>query len=159
MFEYRVTKCDPAFRDAGGVYQRDEWTAVSDIGRSFGGVVLTRDVYQQVEDAYVATALAFLREAKVLALTVEGLESHAGTPPVSKGRSLDLAEVAEVIRRVLRGEFWCRLEGPGAFVHIGWDFYMYVGVAQPCLEAERLAHRLGLFVEPFRSPYFEGNRA
>lgn len=37
--------------------QRDEWTAASDIGRSFGGVILTAEEYRRVEDAYVAVAL------------------------------------------------------------------------------------------------------
>jgi hypothetical protein len=105
MLEYRVTKYDPAFRDSRGAYRRDVWTAVRDVGSSFGGVVLTRDQYQRVEDAYVAAALAFLREANASALTVEGLESHASPAPVTQGDSLGLAEVVEVIRRLLREEF------------------------------------------------------
>jgi hypothetical protein len=36
MIEYRVTKYDPAHRDSTGVYFRDEWTSVSDIGRELG---------------------------------------------------------------------------------------------------------------------------
>jgi hypothetical protein len=50
MFEYRVTKYDPAHRAASGAY-RDEWTSFSDIGRSFGGVILTVEQYQRIEDA------------------------------------------------------------------------------------------------------------
>ena len=39
-FQFRVTKYDPRFRDPSGAYMREEWTAVSDIGRTFGGVTL-----------------------------------------------------------------------------------------------------------------------
>jgi hypothetical protein len=158
VFEYRITKYDPAFRDARGAYRRDDWTAVTDIGSSFGGVVLTRDVYRRVEDAYVTAALGFLREVEVSVLTVEGLENRAGPAPVVQGGALGLAEAAEVIRRVLRDDFWCRLEGPEAFVHFGYDYYMYVGVARACPEAEQLARRVGLFVEPFLSPYHDRRR-
>jgi hypothetical protein len=77
----------------------------------------------------------------------------------AEGSSLGLAEVGEVVRRVLREEFWCRLEGAGAFVHVGWDYYMYVGAPRPCPGAEALARQLGLFVEPFRSPYSEARQA
>jgi hypothetical protein len=48
-----------------------------------------------------------------------------------------------------------RLEAAGGFVHVGWDCYMYVGVRRPCPSAEAEAHRFGLFVEPFLSPYSE----
>jgi hypothetical protein len=57
------------------------------------------------------------------------------------------------MRRVLREEFWCRLEGPEAFVHFGYDYYLYVGVPRACPEAEQATRRAGLFVESFRSPY------
>ena len=70
-----------------------------------------------------------------------------------------MTEIGEVVRRVLREEFWCRLEGAGAFIHVGYDYYMYVGIPQACPSAEALASQLGLFVEPFRSPYGEQRQA
>ncbi|HEY1381745.1 MAG TPA: hypothetical protein VGF55_33410 [Gemmataceae bacterium] len=160
MFEFRVTKYDPAHRDGAGAYTRDEWTAVSDIGRAFGGAVLTEAEYRRVEDAYAASAVAFLTEAGVPALTVAGLENAAAARlSFADGSLLRPTEVGEVVRRVLREEFWCRLEGAGAFVHVGWDYYMYVGVPHPCPGAAALARQLGLFVEPFRSPYREQGQA
>jgi hypothetical protein len=160
VFAFRVTKYDPTHRNASGAYQRDEWTSVTDIGSSFAGVVLTESTYQRVEDAYVTAAVAFLREAGVLALTVAGLENHSGLPlPFSDGAVLGLSEAAGVIRRLLREEFWCRLEAEGGFVHVGYDYTMYVGVARPCPGAEALAGQFGIFVEPFRSPYGESRQA
>lgn len=156
MCEYRVTKYDPAHRDPYGAYTRDEWTSVSDVGRTFVGVVLSEAEYRRVEDAYANVAVAFLREAGIWSLTVAGLENHSAVPlPFADSSPLGLAEVGEVLRRVLREEFWCRLEGAGAFVHVGYDYYMYVGVPNPCPDAAALAVQLGLFVEPFRSPYHD----
>jgi hypothetical protein len=156
VFEFRVTKYDPAHRDRHGAYTRDEWTAASDIDRAFNGVVLTAAEYQRTEDAYATAAVEFLREAGVSSLAVAGLENHAGVPlPFAEGASLGLAEIGEVVRRLLRAEFWCRLEGVGAFVHVGYDYYMYVGVPVACPGAAALARQLGLFPEPFRSPYRE----
>jgi hypothetical protein len=38
----RVTKYDPALRVGGrGAFTGDDWTSVSDVGRTFDGVVLT----------------------------------------------------------------------------------------------------------------------
>lgn len=44
--EYRVTKYNSRSRTSAGAYTRDEWISFGDIGRSFGGVELTRDEYQ-----------------------------------------------------------------------------------------------------------------
>ena len=156
MNEYRITKYNPSFRDFAGAYTRNEWISVADIGRSFAGVTLTREEYERVEGAYVETAMAFLREAGVSALRVAGLENHRGhLLNFREGSLLPLEQIGDVLRRVLREEFWCRLKGVGGFVHVGWDFYMYVGVLCPCLAARVRATELGLYVEEFSSPYNE----
>jgi hypothetical protein len=155
MFEYRVTKYDPAHRDASGAYRRDEWIMFSDIGRSFGGVVLTAEQYRRVEDTYVAAALTFWSEAGRPALTVRALENQRGAvdaPP--EGSVLDdEVRLSDVIRRVLREEFWCRLEANAYFVHFGWDYYMYIGVSDACSKSCAFAAASGLFVEQLVSPY------
>jgi hypothetical protein len=154
VYEYRVTKYNPTFRDSSGAYTRDEWTSVGDIGRAFDGVELTRGQYERVEDAYVTAALAFMREAAIPQLTVRGLENASGLPlQFSEGDALPLEQIALVLRRALREEFWCRLEADEAFVHVGWDYYMYLGVPHPCPTAQRHAENLRLYVEDFASPY------
>ncbi len=152
MIEYRVSRYNPMFRDCHGVYVRDDWTSRSDIGRSFNGIVLTTEEYQRVEDAFVVAVQAILRECDILSLTVSELENHSTPLPFADGAVLCLEEVGKAVRRVLREEFWCRLEGARAFVHIGYDYYVYVGVPNPCPKARELAGEIGLFVEEFLSP-------
>jgi len=154
MIEYRVTKYDPALRDAHGAYIADEWILFKDIGRTFGGVVLTEGEYLRVEQAYIKSAIAFLREGGINSLTVEGIENHEGLElEFGEGSVLSLERVGDVIRQILREEFWCRLECQGGFVHFGWDYYMYIGVPHRCPGAELLAEGLGLYPEEFSSPY------
>jgi hypothetical protein len=155
MFEYRVTKYDPAERDVRGAYRRDEWILFSQIGSSFGGELFTAEQYRRVEDAYVAAALGFWREVRRPAIAVRGLENARGSRRApSEGAALtDETLLAEVIRGILQEEFWCRLEGDGCFLHFGWDYYMYIGVSESCPESCALAGASGLFVEPFVSPY------
>jgi hypothetical protein len=154
LLYYRVTKYDPAYRNATGAYCREEWTSVADVGRSFGGVVLTPEEFQRVESAYVTAALSFLREAGRSRLTVTGLENQRGCPLApAEGSKLSEPQLEEVIRRVLREEFWCRLESEDCFLHFGWDYYMYVGVPSPCKQSQQLALRLGLFAEESNQPW------
>jgi hypothetical protein len=142
---FRLTKYDPAHRDHQGAYLREEWTSSAHIGRSFGGVVLTEAEYQRVEEAYATSAVEFLRKAGVVSLKVTGLENPRGLElPFSEGSSLTLLEVAGVLRRVLREEFWCRLEGREAFLQVDCDYYLFVGVLVACPAAEALAQRLGV---------------
>jgi hypothetical protein len=157
MIEYRVTKYNPALRDASGAYLVDEWILVKDIGRAFGGVVLTEGEYLRVEQAYVNSANAFLREGGLNSLTVVGLENPKGlTLDFGEDSILSLERVGDVIPQILREEFWCRLECQCGFLHFGWDYYMYIGVPHRCPEAELLAEGLGLYPEEFPSPYKEG---
>jgi hypothetical protein len=154
MIEYRVTKYPPALRDAGGSYTRSEWTSFSDIGSMFNGSQLSEAEYLQVENAYINSALEFLRESGVSSLVIRMLENHRGAVlTVSEGSNISLEQVKNTLSRVLREEFWCKFEGPSSFIHVGYDYYMYVGVPAPCAKAEQLASSLGLFVEPFQSPY------
>ncbi|HWG41698.1 MAG TPA: hypothetical protein VN688_02855 [Gemmataceae bacterium] len=154
MLEYQITKYNPSFRDSSGAYTRDEWTSISDIGRSFGGVVLTATEYRRVEDAYVAVALSFLRESGQSALTVSGLENNRKYPiEFGEGSVLALEQLGTVIRLVLREKFWCRLEGLASFLHFGWDYYMYAGVPCSCPASQELAKKLRVFVEESPSPY------
>ena len=156
MIEYRVTKYNPALRDASGAYLVDDWTLVKDIGRAFGGVVLTEGEYRRVEQAYINSAICFLRAGGLNSLTAEGIENPKGLAlDFGEGSVLSLEEVGDVIRQILREEFWCRLECQGGFLHFGWDYYMYIGVPHRCPEAELLAEGLGLFPEEFPSPYKE----
>ena len=51
MNEYRVTKYNPAFRDQLGHYARPEWIRFKDIGKTYSGVLFTREEYERVEEA------------------------------------------------------------------------------------------------------------
>ena len=155
MNQFRITKYDPSLRDDQGAFVVPDWTSHSDIGDTFGGRVLTEQQYARVESAYVATAIAILRDARVTSLMARGVEGHA---PIKDGTVIGLNSMDEAFRAVLREQFWCRFESAGgAFVHFGYDFYMYIGV--PSISPATLADAtaLGLFVEPFTSPYLSSS--
>jgi hypothetical protein len=149
MYEYQVTKYDPAFRDENGKYTREDWISFVQVGE-----LVSFDEYARVERAYIEIALAFLQEANVGELQVRGLEdSKKMSASLIEGKQLNLQELESAFRSVLREEVWCRFEGKSAFVHFGWDYYMYLGVSDDCLGSRSMANKAGLFVEEFQSPY------
>jgi len=111
----------------------------------------------------VDAAINILAECDVETLIVRGLESGGVRKPVDielrEGATISGDLLRETLQRLLREEFWCRLEDDhGSYVHVGWDYYLYVG--SPCAAPVSVenARANGLFVEPFVSPYKEGNQ-
>jgi hypothetical protein len=152
MYEYRVTKYDPSRRDREGRYLHDEWTAFSDVGNK-----VNFDVYDRVEQSYIDVALAFMSEARIPHLSVANLEHgpEISLPFVDRAE-LGAPELRTAFRLVLREACWCRFLHPsGAFVHFGYDYYMYIGTPGDCPQAKRMARERDLFVESFKSPYRE----
>ncbi len=156
VFEYRVTKYDPQDRDSAGRFRREVWTSFNDIGRVFGGEIFSKADYEAVEDKYVSVAVAFMKEAGVELLRIKELENPKSLPQeFEEGRFVTLDEASVILREMLRDHFWCRLESVSGFIHVGYDFYMYLGVLKRCPVATVHAGKMGLFVESFRSPYHE----
>jgi hypothetical protein len=153
--EYRVTKYNPAFRDESGTYTRGEWTCFKNVGQTYAGVLLTVEEYERVEESYVQAALSFLRESGLYSMRVAGLENRMQPLDFQNDSVLPFDRLGEIIRRILREEFWCRLEESEGFIHFGWDYYMYIGVPHPCPTALARAAELGLYVEEFASPIRE----
>ncbi|GAA0943927.1 RNA-binding protein [Nonomuraea longicatena] len=159
---HRVTKYDPADRDAHDYYVGSE-----DVHSDHG----------PVEAAYLEAVTAFAREAGVTHLTIRepalaGVIGFGVEPPIDghglaglfppdltgyhDGARVPLAVGLELVRAMLRDNgAWCRLEAEDRFfVHVGYDQYVYIGSALPCPHAVALTHRRGLFAEPIgRSPY------
>ena len=75
MLQWRVTKYDPARRNAKGHYPLDEWTSVSEIGKTFAGTTLTLESYLAVESAHVDVMLDFLEALGSPPMYARGVES------------------------------------------------------------------------------------
>lgn len=150
----RLCKFDPALRHPNGAFGGDDWTSISDIGKVFGGVVLTRETYERVEQAHLDTVHEVLAAAGVQSLTVEEVEYHQPDPaPMQAGQVVPIEHLAEVLRPVLREEAWCRLEGQGAFVHVGYDYYLWIGVPTFDESLRTAALARGLWLEDDDDPW------
>ena len=61
-----------------------------------------------------------------------------------------------IIQAILRNKLGCKLEFDNTmYVHFGWDYYMFISSAKACQSAIKKIEEIGLFVEPFVSPYLE----
>jgi hypothetical protein len=158
--QYRLTKYDPALRDVRGVFTGDDWTAISDNGSTFAGVRLTLRSYLDVEGRHLAALASFIDESGTDMLVAEGVERAEGRFGIEEGDQLTPLEAIDAVRLMLRDDgWWCRLvDGNRFFIHVGWDYYSYIGSDRPCESSIEFAHERGLFIDrDFQSPYLRSD--
>ena len=147
--EYRVTKYNPANRNELGHYlNSEEWTEFADVGHS-----VSLEEYERTENAYIETALEFIsnsgiNELKVVELEDNNLKSNYKENDIVKNKA-----ISDILRSLLRSELWCKLESEYGFIHIGWDYYMYLGLSHVGNKVIENAGNRGLYVESYSSPY------
>lgn len=81
---YRITKYDPAFRD-NGIYTRDEWTSISDVGKTYNGVPFSMDEYVKVESNYIACVKSIMRHLGVTTFAISALEVYRSGTNIEDG--------------------------------------------------------------------------
>lgn len=161
LIAQRVTKYDPRFREHPGRYRRAEWTSFYDIGYSFNGHILTLEEYKETEDKYVLAVLLFLDAIGCKRVRINNLEKHeaahhlneeelARFSALQEGMLVPAAEVAPIVRLILRESIWCELlceRRPTWGVHFGYDYYMYLCSENQSPALWKTIQDLGLFVD------------
>lgn len=151
MGEFRISKYNPRYV-INGIYSRDEWTDYSDVGAVFDGSIFTMEEYLRVENNYISCISDILLCSKVEHFNINSFEPYEMTKWSNKQRLL-LKDVLEVARDCLRGRCWCKLESNNSFIHFGYDYYIYIGVAVPCETVAEICSKYGLYCNEQCSPY------
>lgn len=147
---------------------KDEWVGIFELNETFDGKTFTVDDYLEVEQKYVDAAVGFFRETNEKYLTLRNWQKYeSGSASVkpygldistdfTDNQSISINSLPVVIRMMLRDIAHCEIEIKNIFfIHIGWDFYMYIGSAFNLPAAIDDVNRSGLFVEECTSPHLE----
>lgn len=168
MMQFRVTKYSPTYRDERGRYLRNDWTSVSDIGKTFDADILTVDKYLVTENAYIDAVKVAMESVGVDRLAVSRLEKYRDLDdllfPLRSDISVQVGSIhnrmvasgkalEDIIRLCLREIIWCKLRGKkGFFVHFGYDYYMYIG-CDDSIDWTWVSEG-AVYIEKFSSPHF-----
>ena len=76
MIKYRISKYNPKFRDDDGVYLKNEWTSMSDIGKTFDGKVFVKQEYEYVEKNYLNFFVQLCSIYKVDKINIRKIEIY-----------------------------------------------------------------------------------
>ena len=151
MTEYRITKYNPSNR-IDDVYIAEEWTSFHDIGKTFGGKILSQDVYLKTEQAYVDCCVKLIEEAKVSKLYIKQAEYYAENVRFPSSIT-NTQEIRQIITACLREQCWLKLASKDFFIHFGYDYYMYIGSMLPSNRVTEIVAQHGLYCEQYTSPY------
>lgn len=154
MHQYRITKYDPRYR-LNGAYTKEEWTDVSDVGRTFDGVPLTLQEYERVEQQHIDFLVTLAVREGAFPLTIDSLEIHGSDLAWRDGQQIGRHELPLLLRDILHCDCWCRLTSADFFIHFGYDYYMYVGCSHTPEGITALVASFDLFAEPMISPYHD----
>ena len=158
---YRITKYNPEFRDENGFYKKDEWTSISDIGKKFNKIILTKEEYKKTENNYIDAIYEILREKDIKKLKVYDLEINKKNlselladekdiiKEINNDKYLALKKSEKIIRLVLREMLWCKFcsELKDIKIEFGYDYYMYVECSKIKESTINIINKKGLFVE------------
>ncbi|MGC6585244.1 hypothetical protein ACPV3A_09795 [Paenibacillus sp. Dod16] len=171
MNKYRISKYNPIFRGSTGRYSKEDWTAISDIGKTFDGQLLTVELYKSVEDNYVNTVRTIMNYLNVSHLTVSNIRKGSNEEEFEKvvtkyqplynnneirdayynlvdNTKLSAQEIGPVVRLLLREDIGADVYCENVMrVFIGYDYLMGIHTAQPIESIVLDIERMGVFVE------------
>ena len=171
MKRYEITK----YENENGIIEEQEWIAISDIGDTFGGIVLTPEKYQETEDKYVAVIVRILEymniqkcriknvvkcslikeqfcdvevSQEVRDLYNERLWNTYGN--IKEGDEVDISTIEDIIRLLLREDIGCDVYVPCRFkLFIGYDYMTGVHLSRTLDPILKELNEIGLYVFEF----------
>lgn len=171
MKRYEITK----YENENGIIEEQEWIAISDIGDTFGGIVLTPEKYQETEDKYVAVIVRILEymniqkcriknvvkcslikeqfcdvevSQEVRDLYNERLWNTYGN--IKEGDEVDISTIEDIIRLLLREDIGCDVYAPYRFkLFIGYDYMTGVHLSRTLDPILKELNEIGLYVFEF----------
>lgn len=155
-------------------YVRDEWTSISDIGKSFSGIVLSEQEYIRIEQSYLLALLDIIAKLGVAGATLNYLEIweedfsylkdtsiseslqnetrslHHNATKLRKNSCLSISDIIDLTKLGLRELAYFEISNKDLHfgVEVGYDFYMYVYSDLDILTLNEISRRHGLFVNP-----------
>ncbi|MBR5027862.1 MAG: hypothetical protein IKX51_01455, partial [Bacteroidales bacterium] len=73
---HEIVKYHPEFYDDNGRYLKEEWTSFDDVGRVYGGKVVTIDDYLEIENRFIEITHAILEESGCKFVTLGYVENY-----------------------------------------------------------------------------------
>lgn len=153
MISCRISKYDPQYRGPDGVYKKNEWTSICDIGGVFDDGVLTRDEYLATESRYIGVFRDILEELNIKMLCLSDFEVCNNIPEIrqyKRNKVLNVDASCLFLTNCLRENCWGRLKSKRAKwfnAYVGYDYYLHINAIGDYCAILGIVAKYGLFCE------------
>ena len=147
---HEIVKYAPQYYDENGVYQKDEWTCFSDVGKEFEGKIITMEDYLDVEDRFISVTRAILEAAGCTFVTL-GYVEPMRKKGLKEGMRVRIQMIDHYIRLVLRGEAWIVFINSRKGVQFDFSedvLYMHLNCHIPEEPLREIVENRGLYLDP-----------
>lgn len=148
---FRISKYNPNYR-IDGIYTKNEWTSIFDVGKIFENHIFTIDEYMATEYKYINCYNDIIANANIKFLRVCQLEKNIGTD-WENNQLLRFDLIKKFISQCLQEKCWGKLESRNFYIHFGYDYYTYLGTTLHEDVINQICDKYGLYCEKFKSPY------
>lgn len=171
MIFHEILKYRPQNYDCEGKYIVDEWTSMSDIGKSFNGKKFTLKEYLHIEQQHVNVINAIMSSTKCKYLTIKYIEAdkkvimermkssrfcvedsllQSSIVFLKKGKNICSKNLDNIIRLALREYIYVILYNKkyNLQVEFGYDYYLYISCPLNNTTLEKIVQDNGLYLDP-----------
>ncbi len=101
---------------------------------------------------YVRTVIEICKHTETKSLKIKELEVNVDSSKFADNQNIDVSELEEILRLILREDLWCKLVSKKLKFHFGYDYYMYLIISDD-FTLWKDAVSDSLYIEDFKSPY------
>lgn len=155
---HEVAKYSPKGYNSNGVYEKDEWTDMSDIGKEFNGRILLKAEYLKIENSYIQCARQIMSESQCSYLTIGYIEKSNYSKRFSKYKyktRIYHNDFERLMQYMLRGYIYCHLINikRGFELYVGYDYYMIIRTPLDDETLNKIIRSHDLYLDPRSDKY------
>jgi len=141
---FKISKYNPSHNNE---QLKKEWSSYHDVHK-----LVSLEDYLFIENEYINTVICVCRCLNIKSLKIKDLECYDDSFDLIENNEIEIDELENVLKLVLRELAWFKLVSQECEFHFGYDYYMYILLSKDfILHPECVSDRL--FIESFKSPY------
>jgi hypothetical protein len=164
---YRITKYNQREISIIGDCLGNRWTSFSDLLKE-NNQNKAFDIYKETEDKYIQIYNDILIQNNIGRMKIIELEYNSKEDAneilindlssnllekIKNNTEYCMNDILDIIKLCLREIIWCKFIYENVYIHIGYDYYTYVGGINLNKELIQKYYNNGIIVEEYYSPY------